>query len=318
MWSLPTPWRHSHGAGPTPSEGGREGLFDRHFLAQLDHYRLVSRRLTPGALRGEHRSKRRGSGIEFADYRPYVDGDSLRFVDWPAYLRFDKLLIRRFQEETELPIAVLLDTSASMGFDEAGDGNVQTKFDLARRLAAALVYVGLSNLDRVNLVTYSTTTGSELRGLRGPNEIHRVFRHLEGLTPAGETAHDRALISFLESPRKRGLLIIISDFFDATAQSALQRFGAGFDLMAIRIASALEEEPRLAGRALLVDVETGGEALINASHDTLLDYRDLLSEQHQQFESLCRKRHWSYIKARTDQPLSDQLRQIFKTGYLVR
>ena len=137
-----------------------DDLFNDEFQRKLDYLAIVSRRVFSGAMRAERRTKKTGSGVEFADHREYAPGDDFRYLDWSAYQRFDKLLIRLFEEEEDLAIYFILDTSSSMGF---GDG---AKLRQAKRLCAALAYVGLANLDRIakdSLVftrAYSTATHS--------------------------------------------------------------------------------------------------------------------------------------------------------------
>ena len=143
---------------PTAATSFGGTLFDTEFLRQLELLRFVSKQVQPGQIRGEHRAKRRGSGLQFADYRPYVAGDDTRHVDWRAYLRLGRLLMRLFEEEADLPIDLLVDASHSMS---TGD---PAKFDQARRLAGALGYIGLLNHDRVRVVAFSTGAIEELPG----------------------------------------------------------------------------------------------------------------------------------------------------------
>ena len=126
-------------------------LFDDDFQRKLDYLALVSRRVFAGRMRAERRTKKSGSGVEFADHREYQPGDDFRYLDWNIYQRFDKLLLRLFEEEEDLAIYFIVDASTSMAF---GDGR---KFRYAKRVAAALAYVGLANLDRVSIS--STETG---------------------------------------------------------------------------------------------------------------------------------------------------------------
>src|ERR1700722_7171529 len=118
-------------------------LLDPQFLARLEQLELVSRKIFMGRMKGERRSKRKGKSVEFADYRNYVVGDDLRFLDWNLYARLDKLFLRLFMEEENLPFYILLDNSLSMDFGSP------TKLLYAKQIAAALVFVGLVNLDRV-------------------------------------------------------------------------------------------------------------------------------------------------------------------------
>ena len=143
--------------GPAVARNGDDDLFDDDFQRKLDYLALVSKRVFAGRMRAERRTKKTGSGVEFADHRDYQPGDDFRYLDWNVYLRFDRLLLRLFEEEEDLAIYFIVDASTSMGF---GDGK---KLRYAKRVAAALAYVGLANLDRVSIVSTTwTTNGSNL------------------------------------------------------------------------------------------------------------------------------------------------------------
>src|ERR1051325_2548041 len=155
-------------------------IFDDEFLKKLEYLNIISKRLFAGQLRAERRSRKRGSGLEFADYRSYVAGDDFRHLDWKAYLRLNRLILRLFEEEQDLPIYMFVDSSQSMDF------GTPSKLDYARRVAAALCYVGLANLDRVHVVCFAGNIASELSSQRGKQQIFNVFRFLTDIAPAGE------------------------------------------------------------------------------------------------------------------------------------
>src|SRR4029077_5767832 len=150
-----------------------DDLFDDEFQRKLDYLAIVSRRVFSGAMRAERRTKKTGSGVEFADHRDYAPGDDFRYLDWHAYQRFDRLLIRLYEEEEDLSIYFILDTSTSMGF---GDGE---KLKQGKRLAAALAYVGLANLDRIAIVTATDEISGRMPTTRGKARIFRIFRFLK-------------------------------------------------------------------------------------------------------------------------------------------
>src|SRR5689334_8252444 len=177
-------------------------LFDDEFQRKLETLAIVSRRVFAGRMRAERRSKKRGSGVEFADHRDYVEGDDFRFVDWNVYQRFGKLLLRLYEEEEDLSIYFLVDCSLSMGF---GSGR---KFDQARRLAAALGYVGLANLDRVGIMGVSDEVVSQLQPTRGKARIFKVFQFLRELEPSGTTNLGDALGTFVAQHKRRGLAVL--------------------------------------------------------------------------------------------------------------
>ena len=152
---------------PTP-------LLDPEFLHKLEQLELVSRKIFVGRMKGERKSKRRGSSVEFADHRNYSVGDDLRHIDWNVYGRLDKLFLKLFLEEEDLHVYTLLDTSLSMDFGEP------TKLHYGKQVAAALAFIGLVNHDRVILDTFSTSLKAGMPSVRGRSQMWRVVQHLDG------------------------------------------------------------------------------------------------------------------------------------------
>src|SRR6476661_5752662 len=140
--------------------------FEDDFLKKLEYLHVVSKREFAGQNRADRLTPKRGRGLEFADHRPYTAGDDFRHIDWKAYKRLNRLLLRLFDEEQDLPIYLLLDTSASMA--------EQAKFDQARRLTAALCYIGLVHLDRLTILTFAQGLAQEWSPGRGKGRIFRV------------------------------------------------------------------------------------------------------------------------------------------------
>src|SRR5262245_12511379 len=195
------------------------GLFDDRFLNKLEHLSFISKRLLDGELMAERKSRKRGSGLEFADYRSYVAGDDFRHLDWKAYLRLNRLVLRLFEEEQDMPIYIFVDSSRSMDF------GTPSKLDYARRVAAALCYIGLANLDRVEIVSFAGNVADELLSQRGKQQIFTVFQFLNEIAPAGETDAKTAFLSWSSESKRRGLAVVISDFFDSKG------FDGGLDLL---------------------------------------------------------------------------------------
>src|ERR1041384_6137855 len=133
-------------------------LFDPSFLKKLEMLTLVARQLFRGDTRGERRSTAHGASVEFADFRPYVQGDDFRRIDWNAYAKFESLMLRLFVEEQELAVHILLDCSESMNYGTPQSAN---KFDYGRRLAAGLAYIDLANTDRVTFPTLAIDTEND-------------------------------------------------------------------------------------------------------------------------------------------------------------
>jgi uncharacterized protein (DUF58 family) len=289
-------------AAPNGDSGdGAEPLFGPETLQGFEKIRLALRRVAPTLFRGEHRARRYGRGIEFSDYRPYVDGDDERDVDWPAYLRSDKLLVRRFEEEGDLRLYLFLDRSRSMATPDRG------KFDLARRLAATLAYIGLTQHDRVYLLPFGDRLDQTLLDLRGRDSIHRVLDHLSRLEARGHSNLASAVDAFFSRPRRRGLVMLFSDFlfpFDEQAppQGAVQNLReesasrSAFDRLVAREQTVLAvhlqdlwQPPPPGGEPLrLRDAESGDEIELEASTDTVAAYQQAVAEHTRRVAHVCK------------------------------
>src|SRR5438128_496362 len=165
-------------------------LLEPDFLARLEQLELVSRKIFMGRMKGERRSKRKGQSVEFADYRNYVVGDDLRFLDWNLYARLDRLFLRLFMEEEDLHFYILIDNSLSMDF------GTPTKLHYAKQVAAALGFIGLVNLDRVQVEAFNDRLVQSLPALRGRRSLWRMMDFLQQLQSAGPSDLKRALRSF--------------------------------------------------------------------------------------------------------------------------
>src|SRR3989449_5790658 len=144
-------------------------VLDPQFLARLEQLERVSRKIFLGRMKGERRSKRKGQSVEFADYRNYVSGDDLRFLDWNLYARLDRLFIRLFMEEEDLHFYLLIDNSLSMDF------GTPTKLHYARQVAAALGFIGLVNLDRVVVEAFNDRLTQTMPAARGRRSVWRLM-----------------------------------------------------------------------------------------------------------------------------------------------
>jgi uncharacterized protein (DUF58 family) len=290
-----------------------EPLFDEDFLRRLEYWKLVSRNLKAAGMKGEHRVKQRGSGLEFADYRPYVPGDDIRAVDWASYLRLNKLLVRLFQEEGDLSVYVFLDTSASM---ELGD---PAKFRLARQMAGALAYVALYNLDQVNVLTFRRGIDRALGTLRGNSQVVRLFHFLESLEASGETRIERAVHDYFSLRRRPGLVVMISDFLEPSWQRGLEQVGRlHHDILAIQIKGVDSGTEGMPYETLLIDAESGERRRVRVTPELMDDLEAEIEAHDEEIRSLCSRRGWSHLQASIETPIDDLLKQIFRTGHLVR
>src|SRR5438128_8685396 len=191
---------------PDTTTPGNQPLLDPQFLARLEQLELVSRKIFLGRMKGERRSKKKGQSVEFADYRNYVVGDDLRFLDWNLYARLDRLFIRLFMEEEDLHVYVLLDNSLSMDF------GAPTKLHYAKQVAAALGFIGLVNMDRVVMEAFNDRLIQSLPAVRGRRSLWRVMDFLQKIEPAGPSDLKTALRNFSIKCSGKGIVILLSDF----------------------------------------------------------------------------------------------------------
>ena len=222
----------------------------------------------------QRRTKQLGGGIEFADHRDYTPGDDFRYIDWNLYARHDDLLLKRFQEEEDLHVYLLLDCSRSMGFGDP------PKFDLARQVAAALAYIALADLNRVAIVTFADRIISDFPLTRGKARILSVMQFLESLElPGTDTNLAELAKSFVHRSQRRGLAIVISDLFDASG------FEAGLNILRhhryepniVQLYDPVEAEPDLLGDVELLDMETQQLRKTTITEKNLKQYRSIFS-----------------------------------------
>ena len=296
-------------------------MFDSTFLAKLERLHLLSRRTFPGQSRAERRSHKMGSSLEFADYRPYVAGDDLRSIDWNIYGRSDKLFLKLFEEEEDLHISLLVDTSASMRWaatDPRTDATLRaSKLDLARRLAGTLAYIGLANLDRVNVQFFSERLGADLGMGRGKSHFHNVVRFLERLPEeAGETNLTRSLRAFGQRTKRRGLVLILSDFFDPNGYEEALNFllYQRFEIQLIQLLDPAELTPRLLGDLRLTDTETGGIYEVTVNESLVRAYEQEIGTFLGGLETFCQRRQIGYRRATTDLPFEDFVMRMLRSG----
>ncbi|MFZ5890127.1 MAG: DUF58 domain-containing protein [Myxococcota bacterium] len=295
---------------PTPAES----LFDDEFQRKLEMLSIVSRRVFSGRLRAERRSKKKGSGVEFADHRDYVPGDDFRYVDWNAYQRFARLLVRLYEEEEDLGIYFLIDASSSMTFGG------KKKFDQARRLCAALAYVGLANLDRVTIVALCDKVVARMPTTRGKGRIFKVFEFLSSLEPGGSTDLGEALTTFVAQHKRRGLAVLISDLYDPKGfESGINvlRFNK-FEPYVLNVFDKRDGHPDLKGDLRLYDCETGEEREVTVTPALLKRMSEALSEYRTGIERFCTSRQVPYFAADVDAPFEELVLDLFRRGGFLR
>ena len=285
-----------------PPASKNNDLLDPEFMSRLERLDIVSRRIFMGNMKGERRSKRKGQSVEFADYRNYVSGDDLRFLDWNIYGRLERLFIKLFFEEEDLHVSLLIDVSKSMDFGEPN------KMLYAKRVAAAIAYIGLVNYNRVTLAAFSDRFGPEMIGVRGRRLIHQVLGYLTEIESAGTGNMTAACRQFSIRHPRRGVVIVLSDFMDKGGYEAGLRYliGRKYDLYVIQLLSPDEIAPAMTGDLRLRDVEDHDLAEITVSRALINRYKATLEAYCRNLQDFCSKRGATYMFAGTSVPF-DQL-----------
>lgn len=275
-----------------------EPLLDAAFLRRLDRLVVAGRRARRGTLQGERRGPRRGQNVEFADFRPYVPGDDPRLVDWNAYARLERFFLKLFVEEEDTTVHLLLDTSRSMGW------GTPSKLDFARRAAAAVAYVALSNLEWVAVSPFTSTLAAPPRPERGRAAAGRLFARLAELSPEGGTDLAAAVRRYVAAGRRPGPLVVLSDLYDPGWRDGLGlAVGARYDVSVVHVLSPEEVHLELEGDLRLIDDETGEAVEISADGETAERYRAALSAWQVEIQAWCAKRSVPYAAVTTDFPM---------------
>jgi uncharacterized protein (DUF58 family) len=302
-------------------------LLTPELLRRLEQFQLLAARRAKSSARGERRSKARGQSVEFADYRNYSHGDDFRYLDWNLYGRLEKLFVKLYEEERELPVRIFLDASESMTFGEP------RKFDFARQVAAAIGYVALCGFDRVSVIPFpsaergarnakrgdpssvlSVPSSEEasrgaLRAVRGKKSSMQFFQNLGALTAGGSADLNQALRRGALEARQAGVAIVLSDFLDPAGYepglSAL--IGRGFQVSAVQILAPEELTPTTYGDLRLVDSETGGLQEVTFGKFRLKPYQQTVQNFIQRLREFCTPRGIHFFSVSSDTSLEKLL-----------
>ncbi len=292
-------------------------LFDEATLRKLEQLALVANQVRAGAIKGERRSTRRGTSIEFADYRNYVQGDDLRRVDWNIFARLERPFIKLLEEEEDLAVHLLLDASASMDWPRASEAPPPThKHTFARRLLAGLAYIALISGDRLTVTAFAGGRLQQWGPGRGRGRVLEMLAALGGFTAGGDTDLNAALSDYAVRGGRPGLCILVSDLFSPVGYedglAALQR--RGHELALVHTLSPDEVTPPLAGDLRLVDVETaaGQDVSVDAGMRDL--YARRLETWREDIAHHCAARGIHYVPLETSIPWEEvilfQLRRL--------
>jgi uncharacterized protein (DUF58 family) len=312
-------------ANPSATFRDESPLFDEATIAGFRRLVLLSRQTVAEGLAGEHRSRRRGSSPEFADFKMYSQGDDFRRVDWNLYARLDEVIVRLSEVTTELTVHVLLDCSTSMNW-RSSDA-LPTKYRYARQLAGALSYVSLWHFDRVVISPFGRQLGQGFGPSQGRAYTVPMLKYLSDLQPMGETDLPAAIEQYVQARRRPGILLLISDLLSGEPEQLAVRLR---DLRARRwqtivvhvvdpaeLSPGGEEGEGWAEPAELTDLETGEKLRINQDREVIQRYESAVAEWCELIKSACVAEHADYLRLDTSWPLQSLvLSLLYRRGLL--
>jgi uncharacterized protein (DUF58 family) len=298
-------------------------LLTPELLRRLEQFQLLASRRAKSSAKGERRSKARGQSVEFADHRNYVHGDDFRHLDWNLYGRLERLFLKLYEEERELPVRIFLDSSESMTFGEP------RKFDFARQVAAAIGYVALCGFDRVSVIPFpgpnaetpqsmssqELAARGALRSVRGKRSTMDFFQNLAALNAGGAANLNESLRRGALEARQAGVAVVLSDCLDPAGYEAglTALVGRGFQVDLVQVLSPEEISPSTFGDLRLVDSETGGMQEVTFGRYRMKAYQQTLQNFIQRLREYCQGRGINFFTASSKTPLEElllrQLRQ---------
>ena len=289
-------------------------LLSPQLLAQLERLELVSRKIFRGRMKGERKSKRKGQSVEFADFRNYVPGDDLRFLDWNLYARLDKMFLKLFLEEEDLHFYALIDCSASMDFGEP------TKLAYAKQLAASLGFIGLCRADRVKIESLGASMKKPGPTLRGRASLWRMLEYLEGIEPGENVSLADGVKNFCLRNSGKGILVLITDLMDKEGYDKALKFlvSQQMDVYVLHVLCPEELSPDIKGDLRLVDCEDDDIAEVTISRPLLDKYKKTLASFIDGAREFCSRRGMTYLMTSTETPVEKLVSNYLRRRGLVR
>jgi len=284
-------------------------MLSSEILKKVRKIQFKANRLLNAPFAGQYASVFKGMGIEFDEVREYVPGDEIRTIDWNVTARAGSPYVKRYVEERELTLMLVVDLSGSQYFGAAGP----LKSEIAAEISAVLAFLAISHNDRVGLLLFSDRRELYLPPQKGRRHVLRVIREILNYRPAGRRTDLKGALDFTGRILKhRSIVFLISDFFALDFEGSLQRIARRHDTIAIRITDPREEELPAVGLVKFLDLESGEELLFDTSHPP---GRELLRKQRQEYrrslERLFRANKVDYIRISTARPYIDDLQKFF-------
>ncbi len=290
--------------------------FDKDFARRLQRLALQSPRVLRSSKIGEHQSRQKGNSLEFVDYRNYVSGDDFRRIDWNAYARLERLLVKLTEAQESVTLHLIVDVSQSMAWGEP------PKIEYAKRTAAALGYVALSHFDWVTASAFSGELTNLFPPTRGRGQMVRLLSFLAGLETTGETHLDDSLRSYLSRLRrgKGDVAVIISDLFSQDGQDGGLRYlaSAADNVILLHVLDPTEITPELNGDVRLIDSETGEPVEVSITPDLLAAYGREFDRWTGGIRDHCLRRGIEYFQIDTALPIESLILSYLRRRKVVR
>jgi uncharacterized protein (DUF58 family) len=288
-------------------------LCDADFLASLEHLRLVARRVAPRGQFAEHRSRDRGAGIEFKDFRPYSAGDDLRGIDWNVYRRLRRVFLRQFDELEDLPLYLLPDVSRSAWLEDP------PRARSGLRCALALAAVALGQHDQVGVFPFADDLRVLVRPASGKGRVLGLAQRVSEVEEGGATDLARSLATFEGLRLRQGLVVVVSDFFDPAGIEAVAAALARVQhrLLLVRLVRDGDREPRLEGDVRLIDCESGAAEDVSITAHVVERYRAAYARFHERLATFALAHGAGLLELDCDREVVPQLEELFATGAYV-
>lgn len=284
-------------------------FLDPAVLSEISSLDLIAKTVVEGFISGLHRSPDFGFSQEFAEYRAYTPGDDLRHVDWNVYARTEKAYLKRYRGETNTTLMVLLDASASMGFASTAT----SKFEFAKYLASALVYLAHLQRDSAGLIVFHDDVANFVRPSARQGQLMRLLHGIENAQIGTRTDYRRPFFELQQFLRRRGITVLISDFFEDPArviQTVEPLRFRGNELVLFHILDPRELEPKLGEPVVLRDMETGDSIEVSPDY-AQHEYRQKMNAHIEAMQHKAQGAGIDYFLLRTDRPLDAGLREYF-------
>lgn len=288
-------------------------IFDPAFLDSLKHLRIVARRVPAGGRFAEQRSAAAGGGIDFKDFRPYSPGDDFRSIDWNIYQRLGKVFLRLYEELEDLPLYLMPDVSPSLFLEDS------PRIIPCLRTALALASISSHHHDTVGVFPFSNEATTLWRPQSGASKLMLLADRLASLEPGGTTDFAKSLGYLQRLNLRRGLVVVISDFFDPGGAQAVVRAlkSVRHHLLLVQLVRATDRVPGLTGEVRLVDCESRAAEDVSVNSRVRRRYTESYDAFQEKLTDFARHRGAGMLRLDVDQEITGQLAGLFKTSSYV-